>query len=181
MPRPRSLNPIAVFLSSSELGMASHPRPVFSGASFPSHTSQSQSFRIHIHDQLSHAVHFHVPQGNFGEERWWWWQAPHPTQFGPDPTKQRRRGRANERMIGRKRWPQLAFSNTRWPVEGFLKCLGKDISPHPHSCPFQIRFPNICWSTSYLSVAIMKTVWGGTLSAVSSLKYHALLPQGQYN
>lgn len=34
---------------------------------------------------------------------------------------------------------------------------------------------------NFLPVTIMKAVWGGTLSSVSSQKYHVLLPQGQYN
>lgn len=163
IPHPRSLymSPRAVFLSSSELGTASHPRPVFSGTSFPSHNFTEPVLR-HIHDQLCHAAPLHATQGNLGAEPRWWGQAPNPTQFGSRLTKQRSRGRSKGKHTRKDKCDHSGLSATpEWAV---LKCLGKDTSPHPHSCQFRIRSPSICWST-YLSPVITKAVWGGILSS----------------
>lgn len=122
IPHPRSLSmsPIAVFLSSSELGTASHPRPVLSGTSFPSHNFTQPALR-HIHAQLCHAAQLHATRETWGQNHDGGGKPP--TQLNLDLISPNKgvEDRAKESTLGRKNVTTAGFQrHLSEQLRGFL-------------------------------------------------------------
>lgn len=134
------MSPIAVFLSSSELGKSSHPRPVFSGVSFPPHnftepvsssgsTSMTNSTILLIFMLLRETWE----QNHDGGDK-----LPPPLNLDLITSNNVVEGRANERTIRMKKMNTVDFQQHQsdWMVD-FLNVWARTQVPIPTPVNFR--------------------------------------------